>query len=260
LRRGCSAHTSPWRGRPSQGSTSSRSAPFVVAASSVRRALHAVSTAARCSADRLHRTLERPCDDFHRFRRPLRVRAAMPSPVQRGPGRPSWGFTPLQRPRPERSARRGFASPATFRPRSFSLPRRFDPSPALRARWARCRSWGFDSKSPLGREGRDTLTCPLRPLDSCATDPRTLTSTRPYAPDSRRCLSPHTLVPWPWSQVSRVPLRSTSSPGRGTGARPHLPLSRFARGVWANHDALSGGSGCFTSPGTGGSARDPQLP
>jgi len=227
-RRDCSALTSPWRGRPSQGSAASRSAPVVVAASSVRRALHAVSTAARCSADRLHRASENPCDNFHRLRRPLRVRVAMPSPVQHGPVRPSWGFTPLQRLRPERSERRGFASPATVRPRSFSLPRRFALAPALRARWARCRSWGFDSVSPFGRQGRDTSPCPLCPVDSGAFRPRTLTSRRSHVPDSRRRLSPHTLVPWPWSQVSRVPLRSTPSPVRGTGSHPHRPLSRSA--------------------------------
>jgi len=43
------------------------------------------------------RAVVRPSDDSHRLRRPLRVRAETPSPVQHGPDRPSWGFPPLQR-------------------------------------------------------------------------------------------------------------------------------------------------------------------
>jgi hypothetical protein len=62
-----------------------------------------------------------------------------------GPDRPSWGFTPLQRHRPERSVGRGVTSPATVRPRSFSLPRRLALLPVSRTRWVRCRSWGFGS-------------------------------------------------------------------------------------------------------------------
>jgi hypothetical protein len=59
--RGCSARASPPRGRPSQGLRTSRSAPADVAASSVRRPLHAVSTAARCSIDRhAERSEDRP--------------------------------------------------------------------------------------------------------------------------------------------------------------------------------------------------------
>jgi hypothetical protein len=119
-----------------------------------------------------------------------------------GPDRPSWGFSPLQRHESERSASRGSASPATVRPRSFSLPRRVAPSPASRTREVRCRSWGFGSESSFEREGRDAFPRPLRPLDSGASRSHALASTRSSASDSRERLSPHALVPWPWSQNS----------------------------------------------------------
>jgi len=43
------------------------------------------------------RAVLRPPGSSRRLRRPLRVRAETPSPVLPGPGRPSWGFPPLQR-------------------------------------------------------------------------------------------------------------------------------------------------------------------
>jgi len=43
------------------------------------------------------RAIRRSPGGSRRLRLPLRVQAKAPSPVQHGPGRPSWGFPPLQR-------------------------------------------------------------------------------------------------------------------------------------------------------------------
>jgi len=61
----------------------SRSAPIDVVASLVRHPLHAVSTATRCSVDRPPYD-PKAARHFHRLRRPLRVRATMPSPALPG--------------------------------------------------------------------------------------------------------------------------------------------------------------------------------
>jgi hypothetical protein len=72
---------------------------------------------------------------------------------------------------------------ATVRPRGFSPPRRVDLPPALRARWARCRSWGSRSQDSFDREGRcvPAHRCAephLRPLIHGALQPRTLRNTK----------------------------------------------------------------------------------
>jgi hypothetical protein len=78
----------PGRRRPGDDplgvSRASRSAPDRVAASSVRRSLLVVSTTARSSADPAVRSVRRPTGGFHRLRRPLRVRALVPSPTVPG--------------------------------------------------------------------------------------------------------------------------------------------------------------------------------
>jgi hypothetical protein len=134
--------------------------------------------------------------------------------------RPSWGFTPLWRHQPKRSGSPGFASPGTVRPRGFSPPRRVALSRASRTRWVRCRLWGSHSRSPFGRGGRDASPRSLRSFAHGAFQPRTLRNTRSQAPQARKHLSPPALVPWPWSQDSREPLRSTSFPNRRRGFRP----------------------------------------
>jgi hypothetical protein len=192
------------------------------------RSLLAVSTAARCSVDRPCRVTRTRCGGFRRLRRPLRVRVATSSPVQSGPDRPSWGFAPLQRRRPGRSVRRGFASPATVPPSEFLAPSAGCSPSGLADMRSPLPLLGFRLEGPFEREGRDAFPRPLRPLDSGATRPRALASTRPHASDSPRRLSPHALVPRPWSQDFRDPLRSSASPSRGGGFRRRRPLLRFS--------------------------------
>jgi len=175
--------------------------------------------------------------------------------------RPSWGFSPLKRHEPKRSVSPGFASPGTLRPRGFSPPRRFAPSPASRTRWVRCRSRDFRSKTPFGRLGRDALPRPLRSFAHGARQPRTLRNTRSQAPQARKHLSPTALVPWPWFQASQAPLRSTSFPDRRRGFRPRWsPHALRPSAAGRTIPRRAGASGCFTCPGTRGSTRDPQLP
>jgi hypothetical protein len=200
---------SPRRGRPSQGLRTSRSAPADVVASSVPP------------------LPPRRFDDREVFRQPAlpsgpKTRRRLPQawppsqgsgcdalPGPAGPGRPSWGFTPLQRRQPEGAVSRGLASPATLRPRGFPPPRRLAPPPASRAHDARCRSWGSAPGVLSDGSGRDVSPRPLRPLGPGASSPRTLRNTRSAAPGPPRHLSLSALVPWPWSQDTRAPLRST---------------------------------------------------
>jgi hypothetical protein len=106
----CAVGTSPSRGRPSQGSAASRSAPVCVAASSVRRSLRTVSTVSRSSAVR---PASRP-------EGPRRLPQASPPSQGTGspavPGRvagsPSWGSLPLQRRGPRGPLIPGLPHPA----------------------------------------------------------------------------------------------------------------------------------------------------
>jgi hypothetical protein len=167
LRRVCSVRTSPCGGRPSRGWRASRSAPIDVAASWVAtpsppfprpRGVPSIGLPHRPKAMRRLPQASPPSQGSGRD--------VLTGPA--GPGRPSWSSAPLQRHRSERSVSRGFASPATVRPRSFSLPRRVLLSPASRTRWVRCRSWGFDSealssaKAVTRRRVRCVLSTPAR--------------------------------------------------------------------------------------------------
>jgi hypothetical protein len=58
------------------------------------------------------RAVARPPGGSLGFRLPLRVRVRTPSPVQRGPGRPSWGSSPLQRLQRRDPYRPGLPRPA----------------------------------------------------------------------------------------------------------------------------------------------------
>jgi hypothetical protein len=218
---------SPGRGPPSQGSAASRSAPIVVAASSV------AAPSAPFPRPRGVPSIDLPPGPKTARRLP---QASPPSQgsgrdVLTGPARTGstlLGFVPLQRRGPQRSASRGFASPATVRPRSSSLPRRFALSSISRARWARCRSWGFDSKVLSSARA---VTC-LHVRCVVPTPARAvLAHLRAHGrslPSSGRRLSLRVLVPRPWSRDARVPLRSPSSPSRGTDCRPRRPLPRFS--------------------------------
>jgi len=218
---------SPSRGRPSQGSRASRSAPSDVAASLVRRALPPPS---RCEV------LRRPAcpgarrrrNGSHRLRHPLRVRVALPSPGPlRARDHPSWGFAPLQRLASGGSVSPGFASPGTFRPRGLSPPRRLSPPLSSRAHDARCRSWGLRFAGSFERRGRDVLPRPRCPVPHGAFQSRPLRKMRSDAPRGSLHLS--LARPGSTAVVPELgsPLRSTSSPGRRNGFRrcwsPHAP-------------------------------------
>ena len=161
---------SPRRGRPSQGLRASRSAPADVVATSVPppppRRFHGREVFRQPALPNDPKTARRlpqawppsqgsGCD-------------ALPGPA--GPGRPSWGSTPLQRRQPEGAVSRGLASPATVRPRGFTPPRRLAPPPALRAHDARCRSWGSapgalsDGQAGTCHHVRCAPSAPVRPV------------------------------------------------------------------------------------------------
>jgi hypothetical protein len=224
------------------------------------RSLLAVSTAARCSVDRSVARPEGRTTASTGFaalsgfgsRRPHRSCTDRVAPP--GVSRPS---SDIDRGDPYDA---GLPLPPQFRPRGFSPPRRVALPSVLRARWARCRSWGFDSKASFEREGRDASPRPLRPLDSGAC-PRTLTSTRSHTPDSSRRLSLHALVPWPWSQRLSSPSSKPIIPkpwSRLSPAPSPRALLPETSGRTMTHRA--GAPGSFTDSGTSGSARDPQLP
>jgi len=226
LRHGCSAGASPRGGRPSQDWRASQSAPTGVAASWV---------AAPSSPFQRPRGV--PSIGLPRRPRAIRRLPQASPPSQgsgrdiltgpAGPGRPSWSLAPLQRRRPKRSTSHGFASPVTFRPRSFSLPRRSSLASVSRTRDVRCRSWGFDSESSFEREDRGTFPHPLRSLQSGAyRSPALASKTSP-----RRTLEDaRSRTPWSLGLGPRTPgasLRSPSFPSRGAGSCSHRPLSRF---------------------------------
>jgi hypothetical protein len=185
----------------------------------------------------------------------------MPSPVQHGPGRPSWGFPPLQRHQRRDLYHPGLPRPGTIRPRGFSPPRRFDLPPALRTRWVRCRSWGSCSPDPFERTGQRRVAAPLAPLrPRCST----VSNSEEYEVESSaasKALEP--LRPGSTAVVprSRSPLRSTSSPGCRRGFRPHWsPRTLESSASGRTMTRRTGIPGSSTSPETNGSSRDPQLP
>jgi len=263
--RGCSVRASPPGGRPSQGCRASRSAPSDVAASLVP---------------------PHPPRRFHGrevFRQPASVRTPRPkthgrtelpqaSPPSQGSrhdaftshawlDRPSWGFAPLQRLRPKRSVSPGPATPGTIRPRGFSPPRRVALPLDLRARWARCRSWGSDLADPFEREGRDASLRPLRPLVRGASQP---SNSEEY--EAVRSVDSKALEPVRPGSMAMVPEPGDPSPkhiilgpsrGLSPGSSPHA-LWPSASGRTMTRRA--GAPGSLTDPRTSGSTGDPQLP
>jgi hypothetical protein len=195
--------TSPSFGRPSQGSTASRSAPHGVAAT--------------IGSPHPPRRL----DDREVFRRPACRRSedrrrlpqasspsqgsgtgALPGPA--GPGRPSWGSAPLQRLQRRDPYHPGRPRPGTIRPRGFSPPRRF-ALPCLADSLGPLPLMGFSLVGPFRSARPRRVAASLRPLVHGALQPRTLRNTRSRAPQPPRHLSLSGLVPRPWSQGPQAP-------------------------------------------------------
>jgi hypothetical protein len=171
------------------------------------------------------RTVRRPSGSSRRLRRPLRVRAEVPSPVQLGPDRPSWGSLPfsdigggirmtrvcLTRHVPSS----GFLTPSTGSSPS-GLADTLGPLPLLGFPLAKL----FQAVRPW------CVAAPLRPSVCGALQPRTLRNTRSKAPPTRRRLSLSALVPRPWFQSHRAPFEA-HHPRTVAGAfAPALPLAR----------------------------------
>jgi hypothetical protein len=98
-----------------------------------------------------------------RLRRPLRVRAKVPSPVLHGPVRPSWGSAPLQRHRRRDPHDPGLPHPArSVLGVSHPLDGFLSLQPRGHARSAA--ALGFLSRSSFGQGGRGASPHPLRPL------------------------------------------------------------------------------------------------
>jgi hypothetical protein len=132
-----------------------------------------------------------------------------------------------------RSARPGLASPGTFRPRSFSLPRRFAPSPRCGLE-DRCHSWGFLS-APAFRRGlppvarRRTLRARGDPVP-CSEDHEAerfeSKHPSPHLPSARRARGRG------GPTGAETPAESAPPSSRCRGARPRLsPLSAPAAPV-----------------------------
>jgi hypothetical protein len=208
-----------------------------------------------------YRTARRPSGGFHRLRRPLRVRATMPSPVlpdRVAPPGVSRPFSDINRrepflpglPHPARSA------PGVFHPLGGLLP----PRPC--GHMTPAAAPGVSMTEALSGDWAGTcrhVRC--TPLASGAYHPQALRNMRSDAPAPRRHLSPQALVPWPWFQDFRTPLRSPSFPDRRSSFRRRSsPLALCPSAPRRTAARRAGAPGCSTDPGTGGSARDPQLP
>ncbi len=148
---------------PSQGSAAFRSLTRVRSGPSVRRPLHAVSTASRSSALGSART--QASAPAAQAWPPSQGPAAPPTGDRQVPRLPLLGFRVPSTTWARGSASPGFASPGTFRPRGFAPPRRFPPL-ALRDFESRCRSW--DSPTRSGRRRGSPCIVPLRERWPCA--------------------------------------------------------------------------------------------
>jgi len=195
-----------------------------------------------------------------RLRLPLRVRAAVPSPVM-----------------PDRVAPPGVSRPFSDIGRGIRMTRvcltRHTPSSGFLAPSTVCSPSGLeDTLGPLpllgfspskpfraarpGRLSASAASC--RPWCSTASNSeeyevessmafKTLEPIRP---------GPTAVVPRP-----RSPLRSTSFPNRRKGFRPRSsPHTLEPSAAGRTIPLRAGASGTSTDPGTGGSTRDPQLP
>jgi len=160
-----------------------------------------------------------------RLRRPLRVRAEVPSPVLRGPGRPSWGFLPLQRHRRRDPHDPGLPHPARS---VLGVSHPLDGFFSLRPRGhARSAAAPGVPLAELFRARRPwCVAAPLHPLAYGARQPRTLRNTRSESSADSKTLEP--ACPGSTAVVPELPspLRSTSLPHRRRGFRHRNPLSR----------------------------------
>jgi hypothetical protein len=110
-------------------------------------------------------------------------------------------------------------------------------------------------------KARDASPRLLRPLVRGALQSRTLRNTRSRAPQPPRHLSPSALVPRPWFQSPQAPSGAHHSQAVAGAFAPAGPLTCLSpRRSGRTMARQAGTPGSFTSPGTGGSTRDPQLP
>jgi hypothetical protein len=160
----------------------------------------------------------------------------MPSPVLHGPGRPSWGFTPLQRHRRRDPHDPGLPHPARS---VLGVSRPLDGFLSLRPRGhARSAAAPGVQLATLFRTGRPLcVAAPLHPLAYGALQPRTLRNTRSKAPQTPRCLSLTALVPRPWFQSLGAPSGAHHLRAVAAAFAAAIPSRARALGVWANHDA-----------------------
>jgi hypothetical protein len=126
----------------------------------------------------------------------------VPSPVLRGPGRPSWGFTPLQRHRRRDPHDPGLPHPARSVPGvSHPLDGFFSLRPCGLARSAAAPGVPL---AKLFRTGRPLcVAAPLHPLVYGARQPRTLRNTRSESSADSKMLEP--ALPWSHGRGSRAP-------------------------------------------------------
>lgn len=259
FRNGCSNGMSPSRGRPSQGSPASRSAPHGVAATSVRRPLRV--------RFHDHEVFRRPAvrrsEDRRRLPRlggPLRVRAVTPSPAMPGRVAPPG----VSRPFSDVSGGIRITRVCLTRhvPSSRFLAASTGSSPSgLADSLGPLPLLGFSLFQPFREDGPWCVAAPAAPSRlRCST-----TSNSEECEDGSsagsKALEP--LHPGPTAVVPEPesPLRSTSPPDRRRGFRlrspPHAPHSPHLGEPWCFEP---GAAGFSTDPEAIGSARDPRLP
>jgi len=178
----------------------------------------------------------------------------------RGPGRPSWGFLPLQRHR-----RRDLHDPGLPHPaRSvLGVSHPHDGFFSLRPRGhARSAAAPGVPLAELFRARRPwCVAAPLHPLAYGARQPRTLRNTRSESSADSKMLEP--ALPWSHGRGSRAPESPsehiTPAPSPWLSP-PQSPLALEPSASGRTMTRRTGTSGSFTSAGTSGSAGDPQLP
>jgi hypothetical protein len=224
LRQRCSTGRSPSPGRPSQGSTASRSAPSGVAATSVRRTLRVVRATARCSAVRPPNG-PKTARQLPQASSPSQGSGLHALPGHAWPGRPSWGFPPLQRRQRRDPYHPGMPRPA---PSVLGVSHPLDGLLSLRpcghARSAAAHGvLAVEALSDSGAVARCRARCVLSSAVLCNLEPfgHEVESAAVSNTLEPACPGPTAVVPEP-----RSPLRSTPSQDRRKSFRPRFPLTQ----------------------------------